>query len=778
MKLWNLHIIFLILFGGLFLFQAETTRSQNYEESISIGDEAFKEGDYYSASTFYNNALWHDSSDLKLAYKCAEANRFFNNYQQARRWYNYVFNADSKKELPLSQFYLGLMEKSLGNYTEALLQFRAYYNENINKADEFFIEKARNEIIACQDAPKIIADKKNVVIQHLAETSVNTEFSEFNAVQLSDTALVFSALKPVSQGSFDAYIPNAYISKIYMARATVSGWDKAIELDAKINDKATHNANICFSKDHKKVFFTRAKAEDNNSLKAEIYVSELTDGKWQKAKKLSEKINLEGYTSTHPCFVETSDYNMLYFVSNRPGGIGGLDIWYCLVKDGVFQDPVNLGSLINTPGDEITPFYFDSTQMLYFSSDYHKGLGGFDVFYSQGHFNTWSLPLNIGYPINSSCNDTYFTVTEVDNDGYFTSNRPGSLSIKSETCCYDIYSYEWQDTVKPKPVVIVPVDIPKDTVIIEEPIKPTLPLTLYFHNDEPDPRSNDTTTKQNYQDLLNSYYAMKGNYTEEYSGGLSGHEKSKAEKDIHDFFENYVAKGFTQLELFAKMLQNDLSRGNSIKIKIKGFCSPLHTSNYNYRLSKRRIASVVNFLKEYQSGALLEYLNGTARNGAKLTIIRDPLGKSTASLLVSDNPNDQRNSVYSRAAAFERKVQIILYESDHQGLPAAGNFPDILFTEKVFDFGSVTQGSETAITIKFKNTGKAPLTIAGIETSCSCITADRPIEALAPGKEGSMKLSFNTSEDAGKYKETITIYTNTPKAKYIIPVHAVLLPKN
>jgi len=773
MKPGNYHKTLIFILGFILLLKADYISAQNYEESIAIGDEAFDEGDFYTASTFYNNALWYDSADIKLAYKCADAFRFFNNYQKAEQWYRYVLNNDLKGSLPLAKFWLALVEKSQGKYTQALLHFRSYYNENKNKADEYYIEKAKTEILACQEAPQMIANKQNVLIEHLNDSDINSTSSEFNAVQLSDTALVFSAMRPLNSGEFDTYLPNAYLSKIYMSKSTVAGWGEAKEIDAKINDKESHNANICFSKDHNKIFFTRAKADDNNKLNAEIYSIENIDGKWQKARKLPELINVRGFTSTHPDYVEYDDYSVLFFVSDRPGGIGKLDIWYCIIKQGNFQRPINLGSIINSPGDEITPFYHDTTQTLYFSSDWHKGLGGFDIFYSKGKFNLWTVPANIGYPINSSCNDTYFTVNEIDNDGYFTSNRPGSLSIKSETCCYDIYSYEWQDTLKPKTTITV---VPQDTIKIEENIRSMLPLTLYFHNDEPDAKSLDTTTKKNYQTLLSEYYQMEGTYITEYSKGLSGSDKVKAEKDIKDFFENYVAKGFSQLKLFAKLLHMDLSKGNSIKIKIKGYCSPLNTTEYNLNLSKRRIASIVNFLKQYYEGIFMDYIKGTATNGARLTILREPLGKSTASPLVSDNPNDKRNSIYSRAAAFERKVQIILYEYENQ--TSSEKIPDIQFADTLIDFGTIEQGKEANILIKFKSTGTANLMITGVETSCGCTIVDWPKEPFAPGADGLLKASFNTSEDLGEHNETITIYTNTKKAKYIIPVHVIQLPKN
>ncbi|MEI6122593.1 MAG: DUF1573 domain-containing protein [Bacteroidota bacterium] len=775
MKKLGLHKILLLLLFFLCFAYSKNASAQDYTESIQIGDDAFNNGDFYTASLYYNNALWFDSTDMKLAYKCAEAYRFFNNYQKAKQWYQYVLNNNAKGELPLTKFWLAMMEKSTEEYTHAVIHFRAYFNENKNKTDDYFTKKAKVELEACQEAPMLIANKKNVMIEHLNDGNINTPYSEFNAFQLSDTALVFSALRPIFSGDFDTYISNGYISKIYISKATNAGWSQAKEIDPKINDKENHNANICFSANRDKAFFTRAKSTENQNLQSEIFLCENENGKWQKAVKLPNKINMPGYTTTQPFYVEGESENILFFVSDRPGGMGKLDIWYSIIKNNEFQDPINLGSIINTPGDDITPFYRNANQTLYFSSDWLKGLGGFDVFYAVGKFNSWTTPTNIGYPINSSSNDLYFTVNEIDNDGYFTSNRPGSLFIKSETCCNDIYSYEWQDTVTQKTLVssVIP---KKDTVNIESTIKLMLPLTLYFHNDEPDPKTTAITTNKNYQTLLSDYYAMKDTYKTEYAKGLSGAAKVKAEKDIEDFFENYVAKGFANLKLFAKLLLTDLTKGNSVKIKIKGYCSPLTTTEYNLSLAKRRIASIINFLKQFHEGVFIEYLNGTAANKAKLVILEEPLGESTASALVSDNPNDKRNSIYSRAAAFERKIQIIMYQSE-TGQNNIPKLPQIQFTDTIHDFGVVDFGTKAAWVFKYKNTGNDDLMLTGVETSCGCTAVDWSKEPVRPGGYGELLIIVNSNEDTGFKDETVTVYSTTARGKNVLTIRANIIPK-
>lgn len=750
------------------LFSAERAMCQVSKENIAWGDEAFAEADYYSASVYYSNALMLDSSDLEIVWKCAGSFRMFNNYGLAEHWYSYITDRDSQNKFPLAQFYLALMQKSQAKYDDAQAGFEAYMLRH-SKDNDYFSAKAKLEIMACSEAKTMMAHKLNITIDHLLDAAVNTPYSEFNAFQLGDTALLFSALRPVSAGNEESFIPNAYLSKIYIATATMAGWSRVREFDGRIDDTEDHNANACFSPDHKRIWFTRGRADNNPQLQTSIFTSELKNGRWTKPEKLNEKINLPGYTATQPAYAEGKDFSVLYFVSDRPGGIGKMDIWYTIIKNGKYQDPANLGSIVNTAGDEITPFYYDSTATLYFSSDYHKGLGGFDIFYTQGMLNSWTTPVNIGYPLNTSFNDIYFTVNEVDHDGYFTSNRPGSLFIKSETCCNDIYYYEWLDTTSIKPTAEVQ---QHDTVTLEETINLLLPLTLYFHNDEPDAGSNAVTTKKNYKETLSAYYAMKDKYKLEYSKGLNGKDKMRAEKDIEDFFENYVARGFSNLKLFSSLLLKDLERGHNVRIKIKGYCSPLNTAEYNLNLARRRISSLRNYIDQYDEGVFLPYLNGTAPDSGRLTILEDPIGKALASPLVSDNPNDLRNSVYSRAAAFERKIQIILYNSGPtRNADSVLRYPVITWAKTTHDFGFVEHDKKRACVFAFRNTGESDLFITGVEASCGCTVVDWNKDPVPPGGESTIGIIFDP-ESKGSVAETVTVLSNTEKGKDILFINA------
>jgi outer membrane protein OmpA-like peptidoglycan-associated protein len=182
-------------------------------------------------------------------------------------------------------------------------------------------------------------------------------------------------------------------------------------------------------------------------------VSFLVEGQWQTPEKLPYPVNSENYTSTQPALgvnLRTGS-EILYFVSNRPGGRGGLDLWYAEYdkKTNTFKNPLNLSNKINTPGDECSPFYNISTQTLYFSSNGRKDLfGGFDIFKATGSARKWTEVIPMPKPINSSFDDYYFSILKNGREGFFSSNRPGAMSLDNGTCCDDIFSYKFLDCVK------------------------------------------------------------------------------------------------------------------------------------------------------------------------------------------------------------------------------------------------------------------------------------------------------------------------------------------
>lgn len=749
----KLKLIFVfVLTIGLGFSYAQTTEQIILQEA----EQSFSDGDYYTAANCYARLLNDVSTaPIEISYKYAESLRMYNSYPEAAHWYKYVYDHDTLKSFPNTLFWLALMTKQTGNYDLAeqyFLDFIKISAGNIN------MNRAKLELEACKKAKLIVRDTLPVKIEHLG-SNINTPYSEFGAIQLSDTALYFSSLRMIISDEFGSILPSVFVSKIFRSKMSVAGLSNAKELNSIINDLQTNNGNLSFSGDKTKLFFTRcvnAKAK----LNCEIWVSELVKTKWKKPERLTRRINLPGTTTTHPCYVSGDEIDVLYFVSDRPNGYGGLDVWYSIIKQGKYSDPVNLGSNINTIGDEITPFYHQEDTILHFSSNALPGIGGFDIFSSKGGLNLWSQPKNMGVPINSVANDIYYTVNEIDNDGYLTSNRTGSFFIKGETCCNDIYYYEWDKNIIAQQQYQDTIFI--DTTNIQQHIKDILPLTLYFHNDEPDPATTKSTTDKNYKTTLANYFGLKDIYSTEYSKGLSGESSTKAVQDIDDFFNNFVKKGFTDLELFAKWLLIDLERGNNVKITIKGYTSPLHTAEYNMKLAMRRISSLKNYINDYHNGVFKKYLNGTATNGSLLELLDAPIGKTEANSLVSDNPNDTRNSVYSRAAALERRIQIVMYESE-KTKANIDTFAKLLIPTSQINLGNLQKNEKKTVTLQYQNGGISDLKIDSIyiqspQTQVKIFFDKQPLKSH---EVGFITFEISGDENNQSFEYEAIVYTNS-----------------
>lgn len=196
------------------------------------------------------------------------------------------------------------------------------------------------------------------------------------------------------------------------------------------------------------MIFTKLVSTTNGYYNYDLYYSERTDEGWSEPKSLGTNIN--GQNSWESQASLSSDGKLLFFASDRPGGLGGADIWYSQRNsDGSWRKPVNLGPTINTEKDERSPFLHTDSKTLYFSSNGHDGLGGQDIFYSKlDEKNQWSKPYNLGYPINSENDEVNFFVSLDGKTGYFSSNNIDNAD-------WNIYQFELYEGARPHTMMIV-----------------------------------------------------------------------------------------------------------------------------------------------------------------------------------------------------------------------------------------------------------------------------------------------------------------------------------
>ena len=649
-KLFFERTIRVFFFISCFLFLTTSVHAQKLKQVIADGDKAFADNNFFSASLYYNQAILQDSTDIAIQYKYADASRLNYDYAIAQHWYAKVYKADAQgKQYPECVFWIASLKKTEGKYKDAKKLFDKYAKKNKKKKDDYFVKKANQEVAACDYAQLLMASPdKSVSIIHL-DSTVNSKVSEYAPIQV-DSLLYFSSLRDKK----DADKKNKVnYNKIYTAVQDSLKWEKAIELDTLFNRPGIHNANTSFNADFTKVYITRCTQKNSSEFNCEIYSSDYKNGHWGTLKKLPSEINQKGSTNTQPAVGFLGDEEVLFFASNRSGGEGKMDIWYSKVnKDGTYQRAVNAGKKVNSIDDEITPFYCKPCQELFFSSTWHKGLGGFDIFKSAYKDGELGEPKNLGLPFNSNLNDIYFSINSKKTEAFLSSNRPGSFFEEKESCCNDIYMVKL-------PKVDEPVKKVDSTKIFVTQMKLLVPLTLFFHNDEPDKKTLATTTTKNYRKTYEDYSAMRDLYKKEYSKGAKDKDLDRAIGDIDNLFDDSVDAGMQDLDKFALLMLKVLKDSEKVTITMKGYCSPLASTDYNVNLAKRRISSLRNYFMEYDNGIFVKYVNNPNTTEGSITFFDENIGELKARPNVSDDYYDTKNSIYNPAAALERKIQIV-----------------------------------------------------------------------------------------------------------------------
>ena len=492
-------------------------------------------------------------------------------------------------------------------------------------------------------------------VVHL-EQPYNTAGSETGALVVGDTVLVYSSLQPRHDRhnhhfSFDDQQTNIYQARIArsgkVARPRLSRWG--------INDKRDHTANLCLDPLTHDIYFTRARIDDPN-LRCEMWWAPRQKRGWGKPQRLRGEVNLRDFTATQPTIGRLADSTLvLYFASDRPGGMGGMDIWYTLVKNGVAAEPVNLGPQVNSIADDITPYYDQPNHVLYFSSNRSGGHGGFDIYCAGGSRNTWQAAEPVCGCLNSEQNDIYFTITERDSAtdmplaGYLASNRTDSYFLTDSMCCNDIYrwqidSSQWLVAEQPPADTLPTPDTTLSTPHSPLP-KPPLPLFLYFHNDEPDPTSKLTTTVTSYNECQLHYAQLRNEYV--------SHQTTAGDSALmQEFFDSCVVGNHQRVEELFDYMEEQLDEGHKVSLTISGYASPVFKNEYNLALSERRIASFINMLRTWRGG-----LFANAMDDGHLTIIKSPHGA-----VEPTTESQSADPVYGLPATLARRIEIFSCE--------------------------------------------------------------------------------------------------------------------
>lgn len=409
-----------------------------------LGNNAFIQEDYNSSVDYYKAYLKINRSDSKIQFKIAESYRKTRDYEKASAFYLKSYES-SKNSMAL--YYYADMCKSTSQYEKAK-EYYSKFTKEYKGSESSLKKQAKKEISFCDSIKNIINQSQKFIVQHL-DTSINKAHVELSPISLTENTMLYSSLRTnkkeyITEGEDSANIP---VRKFYTAKKVNNNWIFEDEFMAGTYNKPGDNVgNAAFTPDGNKMYYTVCKPNWKGIMVCAIYYTEKIKGEWIEPIKLSKTINNPNYTNTQPtaCIDPVKGNEIIYFVSNRPKGKGGLDIWYFVYdkKKKIYKAPKNAGVKINTPKDELTPFFDNETRTLFFSSEGLGGLGGLDIYKVIGDNKKWTSPENLGEPINSSADDIYYSVSKNRAEGFFVSNRKGGVSLKNATCCDDIYSYK------------------------------------------------------------------------------------------------------------------------------------------------------------------------------------------------------------------------------------------------------------------------------------------------------------------------------------------------
>lgn len=392
-------------------------------------DKAFDNGDYFLAIENYKSA-YSKSKDkqqkAEILFKTAECYRKIGENKQAETWYGKAIKAkypDAKAVL-----YLANAKKAMGKYDEALIEYNKY--KALNPADPLGEEGAKS----CEMAQKWKDNPTRYKVELMP--MVNSKEQDFSPSYADKkfNMLYFTSTREgvVGGASIDNSTGDVY-SDIFETKVDKNGkWSTPVPIAEPVNSKF-NDGSTSITKKGTAIYFTRCGSEKGKDAKCQLYMAPKKGNLWGEPQLLP--FNVDSFAFRYPTI--SADELVLIFSSDLEGGNGGYDLWMCTYdkKKKAWGNPTNLGSEINTAGDEGYPFIREDGS-LYFSSNIHPGMGGLDIFKAEKKAdNKWGTVTNMKSPINSAADDFGIIFEAKKERGYLASNREGGKGSD------DIYSF-------------------------------------------------------------------------------------------------------------------------------------------------------------------------------------------------------------------------------------------------------------------------------------------------------------------------------------------------
>ncbi|WNH14321.1 OmpA family protein [Thalassobellus suaedae] len=575
------------IFASLLLVSGITLAQKG---NIKRANKLFEMRAYNEAAEIYETK----ERNQEVLQNLADSYYYNTSFEKAVKTYSELFQTYGDSINIEYHFRYAQALKGVKDYSEADKHLSRYYDKPFNT--NAFIETTGK------------TTPHNFKLQHIMNENSS---SDFGLSFYGENKVAFASARNIKNPSY-SWNELPYLD-LYSATLTDHNTLENIQPFSDAINTSSHESSAVFTKDGKTMYFnrtnaTRKKADEERIAHIKIYKAELVDGKWTNVTPLPFTSN--NYSTEHPAL--SKDEKTLYFASDMPGTIGSFDIYKVTINDdGTYGEPENLGATINTKHREQFPFISDSN-VLYFSSIGHQGYGGLDVFRSNMVNGSFDEPINLGSSINSNLDDFAFVIREKDNMGYVSSNRKGNdrlfgftreenvlLKYQVAGIVQDLNSKELLAgsllTLFDESGTIIQDVIVGDDAYYIFKIEPNKKYTVrgtrkaYIPQDVEFSTDSDGKVQHNIYLNLESFADAEEHVKENEKGEV----QIELEKIYFDFDKSNIRK---DAAVTLNILVDLMKKYPTMEVEVSAHTDAKGSDQYNLKLSKRRAASTLEYL--------------------------------------------------------------------------------------------------------------------------------------------------------------------------------------
>lgn len=784
------------LIGFSTAVNAQPYHEPTYEQLLNAANESYETNFYYNAIELYRDCYDISRNDT-LLYKIAELQYLMRDYERAQRYYERIFRQTKPEEItdPSVLFLYARTERILGDYNKAYNIYDSFLQLSQNDSLKLLAQNDVEGMFSASDY-----DKRYDLYVTPFDDPVNSPFSEYAPEEGPDGGLYWTSFDRSTSVTFDKEGgdkegENWYAHITRSNKGKEGEWQEPQKLNAKINRQKVHTTNNSITPDGDYMFLNRQVISGQKAIKSQILISRNAGDQWESPQEI-ESVNGD-WLALYPTYGQLYGQEVLFFASDMPGTMGGLDIFYAPHKGGnTYGAPVSLGDSINSIGDERTPYYVDGK--LYFSSDGHPGMGGLDIFYSEWNGSEWSEPENMKLGYNSRYDDYYFKTDKEEKKGYLVSNRPNEKmrSLRNESCCDDIYKVGIREieldvlaTVfnKKEPLLGATVEVVEtvDGRLTDNsesvsspkgnsyrfPLQADKTYRIYARKDG---FTTDSATLST-MDVVQSYTYKKQFdlvRTEPETRIITINEPIR----LNNIYYNYdKANILPESESTLDGIYNLMNEYDKMIIELSAHTDSRGNDQYNIGLSQRRAESAKDYLvnkgidpnrivaKGYGENQILN----KCTNGVECTEKQHRYNRRTEFKIIKGPKTiEVKKEVIEGKKKKIKKGKLDVQRHGESGsihiedqLEKTGP-PQLKFHKSFHDFGLMESGITAQTRFHFTNTGGQALKIE-IATACECTTLDWPRKPIYPGESSSIQVTFDSSNIEGEREVTIDVIANT-----------------